>query len=106
MMFLRAAVGNAMLATLLALIAAGASCFLGRRPALRHALGLWVLLKRVPPPLSRVPRAWVALPAADDPRMPAEPLNAEPLREIDVPASVDITIVMEEKDERVEPSPA
>ncbi|AGA25777.1 M56 family metallopeptidase [Singulisphaera acidiphila] len=53
--FLRAGLGNALLATILALGAAGAGYFLRRRPAVRHGLWLLVLLKLVTPPLWVVP---------------------------------------------------
>src|SRR5438105_2422304 len=47
-------VSNALMATVLALIAATVSS-LGRRPALAHALWLLVLLKLVTPPLVLLP---------------------------------------------------
>src|SRR5215831_11873109 len=68
-MLLRAGVGNAVLATLLALAAAIASCFLSRRPAVRHALWLLVLLKLVTPPITVVPLGWARLPAVEDSRV-------------------------------------
>ena len=56
---LELAVSNAVAATALALVAAGAGrgC---RRPALGHALWLLVLLKLVTPPRVRVPIPWPA----------------------------------------------
>ena len=57
--FLRIGLGNAVAAGLLALGAASAGVFAGRRPALRHGLWLLVLLKLVTPPLWMVPVAWV-----------------------------------------------
>ncbi|WP_406696871.1 M56 family metallopeptidase [Singulisphaera sp. Ch08] len=53
--FLRAGLGNALLATILALGAAGAGTCLRRWPAVRHGLWLLVLLKLVTPPLWVVP---------------------------------------------------
>ncbi|SIO65552.1 Signal transducer regulating beta-lactamase production, contains metallopeptidase domain [Singulisphaera sp. GP187] len=53
--FLRVGLGNALLATILALGAAGAGCLLRRRPAVRHGLWLLVLLKLVTPPLWVIP---------------------------------------------------
>lgn len=53
--FLRFGLGNVVLAMSLAMLAAAAGCLLGRRPALRHALWLLVLLKLITPPLSMVP---------------------------------------------------
>lgn len=55
--FLRAGLGNALLATVLALVAAGAGLVLRQRPAVRHGLWLLVLLKLVTPPLWVVPLA-------------------------------------------------
>jgi beta-lactamase regulating signal transducer with metallopeptidase domain len=67
--FLRAALANAVLVALLAPVVAVAGR-LGRRPALRHALWLLLLLKLVTPPLVPVPISWPepappALPVAD-----------------------------------------
>jgi beta-lactamase regulating signal transducer with metallopeptidase domain len=56
-LFLRAGLGNAVAATLLAL-AAAAVARLARRPALAHGLWLLVLLKLLTPPLWQVPVPW------------------------------------------------
>src|SRR5271163_2605799 len=57
-MLLRAGVSNALSATLLALVVAGLSRPLARRPAILHALWLLVLLKLVTPPLYELPIPW------------------------------------------------
>ncbi|MCS6851913.1 MAG: M56 family metallopeptidase [Gemmataceae bacterium] len=91
---------NALLATLLAVIAAMVSC--GRlTPAARHALWLIVLLKLLTPPLLAVPVPWpasepeerpsAALPASDYLEMefalpPSDLRSAEPPRWLDGPA--------------------
>jgi bla regulator protein blaR1 len=57
-MLFRAGVSNAVSATLLALVVAGLSRPLARRPAILHALWLLVLLKLVTPPLYELPIPW------------------------------------------------
>src|SRR5689334_15508108 len=59
---LHVGLGNAILASALAVVAA-AVAHLARRPALAHSLWLLVLLKLVTPPLVRVPLPWPAAPA-------------------------------------------
>jgi beta-lactamase regulating signal transducer with metallopeptidase domain len=66
---------NALVATLLALLAAGVSA-LCRRPALTHRLWLLVLLKLVTPALFPVHLPWPVAP---------EPIAEEPVPRIDVP---------------------
>lgn len=81
--FLRAGLGNALLATILAVGAAGAGCFFRRRPAVRHALWLLVLLKLVTPPL------WVVPLAGPGPTSPSEPEPGSNVAERDR----DVTII-------------
>jgi beta-lactamase regulating signal transducer with metallopeptidase domain len=71
--------GNALLATVLALLVAGVAraC---RRPALAHALWLLVLLKLVTPPLIHIPLPW---PSAS-PEV-VDPVPEPPLAELDLP---------------------
>jgi beta-lactamase regulating signal transducer with metallopeptidase domain len=69
---LHVGLSNALLATLLALLAAGAGRVC-RRPALMHSLWLLVLLKLVTPPLVRVPLLW-----SDD--IPLSPAPVDTLR--------------------------
>src|SRR5260370_26607813 len=59
-MLLRVGLGNAVLATGLALVAWAAGR-LARRPALAHALWLLVLLKLITPPLLTVPISWPSI---------------------------------------------
>jgi beta-lactamase regulating signal transducer with metallopeptidase domain len=69
---------NAVLATLLALLAAGVS-LVCRRPALCHSLWLLVFLKLVTPPLYRVPVpefAPAAIPVPEETASPLPPLPA------------------------------
>ena len=56
----RAGLSNAVAATVLALVVAGLTRPLARRPAVLHFLWLLVLLKLVTPPLYEVPLAWPA----------------------------------------------
>jgi beta-lactamase regulating signal transducer with metallopeptidase domain len=81
---LQTSLTNALLATLLALVAALVSRF-GRRPALAHALWLLVLLKLITPPFFfvplRVPESWTAAPAPAAPSaLPTQssPASSEP----------------------------
>src|SRR5712692_7486203 len=62
---LEIAVSNAVVASLLALLAAGISRWY-RRPALAHSLWLLVLLKLVTPPIIPVQTSWI-IPAAPNP---------------------------------------
>jgi bla regulator protein BlaR1 len=64
---LRAGLGNAVAATLLALLVAALGGLFRRAPALRHVLWLLVLLKLVTPPLGWVPVAWPVVPRAVEP---------------------------------------
>src|SRR5438552_1039484 len=57
--FLEVGLSNAIVASVLAVLAAIASR-IGRRPALAHGLWLLVLLKLVTPPLVRVPLPWLS----------------------------------------------
>jgi bla regulator protein BlaR1 len=59
-MLLRAGLGNAVVAVVLALGAALVGWW-GRRPALAHGLWLLVLLKLIAPPLAPVPVGWLAI---------------------------------------------
>src|SRR5215472_4566871 len=54
--FLEIGLSNALMASVLAVLAAGAGFFC-RRPAIRHTLWLLVLLKLVTPPLMSIPVA-------------------------------------------------
>jgi bla regulator protein BlaR1 len=83
---LHVGLSNALLATLLALLAAlvGRCC---RRPAVRHGLWLLVLLKLVTPPLLPLDLPWPAAPAPA-----AEPVVAATL----IPAEVDAVSAEEE----------
>jgi beta-lactamase regulating signal transducer with metallopeptidase domain len=82
-MVLRVGLGNAVAATVLAVLAASVGLFARGRPALRHGLWLLVLLKLVTPPLSTVPVAWVAetaeRPAANVPAHMAPLARAGPI---------------------------
>ncbi len=95
---LRVGLTNAVAAGALALLAAAVGYFC-RRPALRHALWLLVLLKLVTPPLidipvwRAVPSAEAAAPPADSPEVvmdlrPAPPDDAEPAAPQEEPAIV------------------
>ena len=80
--FLECALANAIVATLLALLAAGVARF-ANRPALAHTLWLLVLLKLITPPLFRVPVPW---PAAADAVLSAvvpAPLEAVPEKDLE-----------------------
>jgi bla regulator protein blaR1 len=70
-MLFRAGVSNAVSATLLALVVAGLSRPLARRPAILHCLWLLVLLKLVTPPLYEVPIPWPSLSRPLDHEEPA-----------------------------------
>ncbi|MHC5537157.1 M56 family metallopeptidase [Singulisphaera rosea] len=63
---IRAALSNAVSATLLALLVVGLGRALGRRPALMHCLWLLVLLKLVTPPLYQLPVPRLGLPNSGD----------------------------------------
>ena len=76
--FLRAGLGNAMMASVLALGAAGASCLLRQRPAVRHALWLLVLVKLITPPLWVFPLVLLSRDAAPT-RDEALAISTEPL---------------------------
>lgn len=58
--FLRIGVGNAVVATLFALVAAAAGRLVARRPAVRHGLWLLVLFKLITPPLEIVDVGWLS----------------------------------------------
>jgi beta-lactamase regulating signal transducer with metallopeptidase domain len=57
--FLRAGVGNIVVATVLAVAAAAVGPWIRRWPALRHCLWLLVLVKLVTPPLWTMPVSWL-----------------------------------------------
>src|SRR5262245_93139 len=86
-MLVRVALGNAALATALAVLVALAAWACRRRPALVHHLWLLVLLKLVTPPLWTVPISWperkLPLMAADPaPRLKPESIDAPPELEL------------------------
>jgi hypothetical protein len=87
--FLHFGIGNAVMATILAVFAAvaGRCC---RRPAVRHALWLLVLLKLLTPPLAPVPVAWPRIEAIHPPRDEAiapvfDSFSSEPTESIALP---------------------
>jgi bla regulator protein blaR1 len=59
---LRAGLGNAAVAAVLAVVVGCVGPLLRRRPALRHGLWLLVLIKMVTPPVWVVPVSWLAAP--------------------------------------------
>jgi beta-lactamase regulating signal transducer with metallopeptidase domain len=78
-LFLRVGLGNAVAATLLAVVAAAVTR-LARRPALAHGLWLLVLLKLLTPPVWQVPLPWPQcgpVPQAEGPAaLPADTTTA------------------------------
>ena len=84
-MLLSAALSNALIAGLLAVPIALASS-LCRRPAVRHALWLLVLLKLVTPPLFSVPVPW---PVRAEPSAPSETVIVLPEEPADLPVAGD-----------------
>jgi beta-lactamase regulating signal transducer with metallopeptidase domain len=77
-------VGNALVATVLAILVAALACFC-RRPALVHSLWLLVLLKCLTPPLVQVPLPWPAAAApAPDQMTVLPPLPLPDLSELPV----------------------
>jgi beta-lactamase regulating signal transducer with metallopeptidase domain len=69
---------NAVMATVLALVAGAAALVLRRRPALVHAVWLLVLVKLVTPPIVRLPAPWRGEPVAEVPaETPAAPEEAK-----------------------------
>jgi len=70
--------GNALMATLLALVAAGVG-LVCRRPAVVHGLWLLVVLKLLTPPLLPLPLPW---PLADGPARPEVALDARARKDV------------------------
>lgn len=100
-LLLSAALSNVVVATVLAVVAAvvGRLC---RRPAVRHALWLLVLLKLITPPLVNLPVPWPAAAAAEDVAPPTrEPLVlAEPADVAEAPVLFEpVDVLVMEADE-------
>jgi beta-lactamase regulating signal transducer with metallopeptidase domain len=100
---LRAGLGNAVAATLLALLVAGLGGFFRRAPALRHVLWLLVLLKLVTPPLAGVPVAWPVVPPAVEPPLDQSPEIDEGW--LEAAAAFEAVDVIEAKVAAVDPVP-
>jgi beta-lactamase regulating signal transducer with metallopeptidase domain len=106
--------GNAVLASALALLAAGVGRLARGRPALTHALWLLVLLKLLTPPLVDLHVPWPA--GAEPPTTPAEPppspvewdehpaVDSAPTSDPDLPAGPVLAIAPDRAE--VEPPPA
>jgi bla regulator protein blaR1 len=105
-LFLRIGLGNAVAATLLAVVAA-AVARLARRPALAHGLWLLVLLKLLTPPLWQVPVPWPEgdgpLPAAAE---PPPTLPADTTAATATPAASDEPFALPERPAPATPLPS
>lgn len=82
--FLRFAASNAVTATILAVFVAFITRFC-RRPAVRHALWLLVLLKLVAPPLLPIPITWPQLESTEAPAPPLDSPSVEPREPLALP---------------------
>ena len=95
-LFLRVGLGNAVAATLLAVVAAAVTR-LARRPALAHGLWLLVLLKLLTPPLWQVPVPWPESGPAP-PTLEAPPaLPADTTTATAVPAAPEASLALAEQ---------